>query len=86
MAGSCSSSAVAQFMQLRIVSDYSFHATSVRLSLLPVNDGMRPAGYLPPPVQRGTPAHPAKHNKLGQLQAVAQRLRPMIVIGNWKVP
>jgi len=61
---------------MRIVSDRSFHATSVRLSLLPVNDGVRPACSLPP-VQRGTSAHPAKHNKLGQLQAVAQRLRPM---------
>src|SRR4029450_4863926 len=62
-----------------IVSDRSFHATRVRLSLLPVNDGVRPAGSLPPPVQRGTPAHPAQYNKLGQLQAVAQRLRPMAV-------
>ena len=35
-----------------------------------------PTRHLPPPVQRGTPAHPAQHNKLGQLQAVAQRLRP----------
>ena len=62
---------------MRIVSDRSFHAKSVRFSLLPVNDGVRPAGYLPPPVQRGTPAHPAQHNNRGQLQAVAQRLRPM---------
>src|SRR4030095_10749154 len=52
---------------MRIVSDRSFHAKSVRLSLLPVNDGVRPACYLPLPVQRATSTHPAKHNKLGQL-------------------
>ena len=39
------------------------------------DDGM--VQTLPPPVPCVTPAHPAKHNQRGQLQAVAQRLRPM---------
>jgi hypothetical protein len=35
-----------------------FHAQSVRLSLPHVNEDMRPAHHVPPPVQPGTPVHP----------------------------
>ena len=35
-----------------------FHAQSVRLFLPHVNEDMRPAHHVPPPVRPGTPAHP----------------------------
>jgi hypothetical protein len=62
---------------MRIVCARFFHDQSVRLSMAHVNGNVRQGHNLPHPVQHGTPAHPAKHDKLGQLQAVAQRLRPI---------
>ena len=77
MAGSCSSSAVARFMQYGDCFGTLFPRKE-RTSIPAIRQWRRAAGHhVPPPVQRVMLAPPAKHHKRGQLQAVAQRLRPM---------